>query len=243
MKKLSLFIICTLLLVIPTMNGWAADFENIPKLTARGEASIFKPSDQMELGLGVVTSAETSAVALNDNNQRMRQIAANLQALGLDESDYQTGRFTIRPIYQKPAKNSQEPDYSKIVRYEVVNVIHVKTTKIDLIDKIIETAVQAGANQIDQVSFNLVNPQAYRTEAIQAAARNAFEDASALANSVGVKIKRVLSLTLDNWQQYPAPMMLKNHEFGNAQDSAGTVFEPGKAEIHTTVNVVYEIES
>ena len=59
----------------------------------KGEASIFKPSDQMEVTLGVVTSGENSTVALNENNQRMHQIVNNLRALDLDETDYQTGHF------------------------------------------------------------------------------------------------------------------------------------------------------
>lgn len=242
MKKWQLFLI-SMSLSFFGMNAWAADFENIPKLIAKGEASIFKPSDNMEISLGIITSAEVSSIALNENNQRMHQVVANLQSIGLDESDYQTGRFTIRPIYQKPPKNSEEQDYTKISRYEVVNMVQVKTQKINLVDRIIDSAVQAGANQIDQVNFNLVNPQAYRAEAIQEAAKNAFEDASALAKSVGVKIKRVLSLSLDNWQHYPAPRLLaKSAEFSGSNGQSTDVFEPGRTEIHAVVNVIYEIE-
>src|SRR5262245_21925344 len=108
------------LLLIKTNSG-AAEFENTPKLSVKGEASIFKPADQMEVSLGVVTAAENSSQALNENNQRMRQIITNLQALGLDESDYRTGGFHIRPIYQKPQKNSDQDERGIISRYEVVN--------------------------------------------------------------------------------------------------------------------------
>lgn len=242
MKKRSLFFI-SMLLLMPTINGWA--FENVPSLSVKGEASIFKPSDQMEIALGVVTSAENSSVALNENNQRMHQIVANLQALGLDETDYQTGRFTIQPIYQKPPKDSQEDESAKISRYKVTNTIQIKTQKIDLADKIIGTAVQGGANQVDQVNFSLNNPQTYRNEAIQAAAKNALADASALANAVGVKLKRVVNLSLDHWQQFPGPMMLyKGAAPGNSQNQFADqdALEPGKAEIHATVNVTFEID-
>lgn len=236
MKKRFLLLI-NMLLLLPQLNGWAGEYENIPQLVVRGETSIFKPSDQMEVSLGVVTSAENSSIALNENNQRMHQIVANLQALGLDETDYQTGRFNIRPIYQKPPKDSLEDERTKIIRYEVANSIHVKTTKIALADKIISSAVQGGANEVNQVDFNLNNPQAYRVEAIQAAAKIALADASALADAVGVKLKRVLNLSLDHRNHYPQPMML----YKSAAEMSSDVLEPGKTEIHATVNVTFEI--
>jgi uncharacterized protein YggE len=227
------------LFLMPKMNNWAADFANTPKLIVRGETSIFKPSDQMEVALGVVTAAENSSQALNENNQRIHQIIENLQALGLNETDYQTGHFHIRPIYQKPAKDSQEDERSKIIRYEVVNAIQLKTQKIELADKIITAAVQGGANQIEQINFNLNNPQAYRIEAIQAAAKNALANANVLADAVGVKLKRVLNLSLDHWQQVPSPMMLRTEAESHHDQN---IFEPGKAEIHATVNLTFEIE-
>lgn len=147
-----------ILLFLPKANHLVAEFENTPKLVVRGEASVFKPADQMEVSLGVVTLAENSTQALNENNRRMHQVVANLQELGLDESDYQTGRFHIRPIYQKPPKDSEEEEHSVISRYEVTNSIQIKTQKIALADKILSAAVQGGANQVEQVNFNINNP-------------------------------------------------------------------------------------
>lgn len=244
MKKWFLLLSVGALLFIPKTNSWADDFSETPKIVVRGEASIFKPSDQMEVTLGVVTISESSSVALNENNQRMHQVVANLQALGLDDKDYQTGRFQIHPIYHKPPKGSKEEEHTKISRYEVVNAIQVKTAKINLADKIIGVAVEGGANQIDQVNFNLVNPQAYRAEAIQVAAKYALDDASALANAVGVKLKRVLSVSLEHWQQTPAPVMLFKRAEGESHQNhsiSQDVIESGRTEIHAIVNVTFEI--
>lgn len=231
----------SMLFLLPSMKGWA-EFENTPKLVVRGEASIFKPADQMEISLGVVTAAENSSEALNENNQRMRQILVNLQELGLEPSEYQTGRFQIRPIYRKPAKVSEEEERTVITHYEVINAIQVKTQKLALADRILSRAVQGGANQVEQVNFNLHNPQDYRAEAIELATKYAFADAAVLAHAAGVKIMRVLNLSLDHWQHVPRPLMLgkySSHAGGETQE----VLEPGQTEIHATVNVTIEIGS
>lgn len=240
MKKLSILLF-TFLCLAHLVNVQAAEFADTPKLVVRGEASIFKPADQLEIVLGVVTKAETSSIALNENNQRMHQVLENLHALGLPDSDYQSGRFVIHPIYQKNPKDSQEDPRTTITHYEVVNAIRVKTTKIDLAENIIATAVQGGANQIDQLNFNLSKPQMYRDEAIQAAAQNALSDANVLATAMGVQIKRILNISLDHWQQMPHPVMFnKRFESSNA-DAGSSVLESGQSEIHATINVTFEI--
>jgi uncharacterized protein YggE len=237
-----IFLLTGLLFLVSHANSWAnTEFRDVPKLLVRGEASIFQPADQMELSLGVVTEAPNASQAIKENNQRMRQVIVQLQALGLDEKEYQTGHFAVHPIYQNPPKDYQETEH-KIHHYEVVNSVKIKTTKFDLAEKLMSEAIQAGANQIDQVNFNLVNPQAYREGAIQAAAQNAIADANALAKAMGVKIKRILSLALDHWQQFPGPLMLNKRVDAGSFDAIGPeVFEPGQAEIHATVNVTFEI--
>jgi uncharacterized protein YggE len=239
MKK-RFFLFAVQFLLIEGMSG-AVGFENTPKMSVKGEASVFKPSDQMEVSLGVVTTAENSNQALNENNQHMRQVISNLKEIGLDESDYQTGRFHIRPIYQKPPKGSEEDEHAIISRYEVINSIKIKTQKVALADKILNSAVEGGANQIEQVNFNLINPQAYRSEAIKLATEHALADATALANAAGVRLVRVLDLSLDQWHHFPQPLMLAKRGDMLHREEGQQVMEPGLAEIHALVNVTMEI--
>lgn len=230
------------LFFLPMHHCLAEKFDNLPKLIVKGEASIFKPSDQMEVGLGVVTVAEDSSEALKANKIHIQQIIQNLQTLGLDELDYQTGRFHIRPIYKKTSKKQEDRDPAIITSYEVVNTIQVKTQKIDLADKILNAAVRGGANQIDQVNFNLNNPQAYREEAIKLAAQNALADANSLAAATNVKIMRILYLSLDHWQNLPGAHMLSKKFENEDAVQEQNLFEPGNVEIHATVNVTFEIQ-
>jgi uncharacterized protein YggE len=232
-----------LLFLLPHIGNWAADFENIPKLTVRGEASVFKPSDQMEVLLGVITQGKTASQASNENRQRMQQVIANLKAIGLDESDYQTGRFYVQPIYQKPQQGAPEDEHGKVSHYEVINGIQIKTKKIGLADKIIEAAVQGGANEIHSVHFSLNNPQSYQEEVIKVAAEYALADANALAIAAGVNLKRILNLTLENWRQFPNSVaMLNARSIAPAEkEFFSNIIEPGKAEIHAAVNITFEI--
>jgi uncharacterized protein YggE len=233
------------LLILSSQNGCYADeFDNLPKLLVKGEASIFKPADQMEVSLGVLTTGDNSSQAVESNNQKMRQVIANLKSLGLDETDYQTRGFQVKPVYQKPSKESEKSNQGKIDHYEAFNTIQIKTQKITLADQIISAAIQGGANHIPQVNFNLNNPQAYREGAIKLAAQNALSDANALAAATAVKLKRILNLSLDQWQSNPQPLMLKAKGGAAAlsQEERQSTMEPGQVEIHAVVNITMEIE-
>ena len=244
MKKWLWLMSLGLVILSPKKGCHADEFDNLPKLMVKGEASIFKPADQMEVNLGVLTTGEQSSQAVEVNNQKMRQVIANLKSLGLDETDYQTGDFHVKPVFQKPSKVTDESTQGKIDHYEAYNTIRIKTQKISLAEQIITAAIQGGANHIPQVNFNLNNPQAYRGEAIKLAAQHAMSDAQALASATDVKLKRILNLSLDQWQNFPRPMMLKaTGESFSTSAAAQATMEPGQTEIHAVVNLTIEIGS
>ena len=241
MKLRALIINVTMFLLFSASNCFADPSDQVPKLVVKGEASIFKPANQMEISLGVVTIGEDSSLALKENNQKIEQVVARLQELGLNDDHLQTGRFHIRPIYAKPPKDSDQTEHSKISHYEILNSIKVKTDRLDLADKILHEAVQGGANQIDQINFSLFNPQSYKGELIRLAAQNAISDASVLSEALGVRIIRVIHLSLDHWQNLPVPHLLSKGYASGGNGSGFNVIEPGNAEIHAVVNVTYEI--
>lgn len=245
MKKMTRFLFTFGVFILNVVQADSIPLADLPQLVVKGEASVFKPSNQMEASIGVVTSAENSSSALNENNQRIRQIQANFKSLGLSEEDYQTGSFRIRPLYQKSSKETDEKDPGKIVGYEAINSIKIKTEKIILADKIFRTAVDAGANKIDSVHFSLTNPQSYREEAIKLATQYALADASALSNAANVRLKRILHLSLDYWQQLSNERIFsKNLDLsaGNPFDlTSEDIIDPGMTEIRANVHATFEI--
>ncbi len=217
-----------------------AEFENIPHLVVKGEATVQKPADQFEVLLGVFTQGATSQEALNENNQKMNQVITNIKAVGLDESDFQTGRFRIQPVMRPLSKDAKNDKNRTISHYEVVNNIQVKTLKISLAEKILDAAVKGGANQVEKVNFSINNPQSYRDEAIMLATQYAQADAHSLATAAGVKLTRILFLSLDQWQHRPLNWTMAKMSAGGAED--GTPLESGNVEIQASVNLIYEIK-
>lgn len=235
---------CLLVLVIVgSQMSWAHDKNpEIPHMTVNGEATLFKPADQMELLVDVLTEGKEVKKAVEENNRMIGQTLTNLKKVGLTEGEYHTNRYQVNPVYQISEKDKQ--NHQMIDHYEVHHTIAIKTQKLDLKDAIIGAVVEGGANQITSLTFNNFNPQSYREEAIAQAAKNALSNAHALAIASKVKVVRLLSVAVEQLYDQSKSQMPR---MAMAKMSPGNAYEPsineGPVEIFATVSMVLEISS
>jgi uncharacterized protein YggE len=215
--------------------------EDVTKLTVRGEAEIEKPADQLRMSIGVQTNAVAAADALRENTQRMNEVIAALAKIGLEKSEYETGRFRIRPQYSERPRQPQPDWRPTIVGYQVVNALTVKTKKLDLAGATIEAANEAGANSIDVAGFQLSEPRMYRAEAIAAATRNALDDAAALAAAAGLRLVRIVAINLDHAGAETRELSFGAQARALAADGGPPPIAPGDVVVRAAVTVVYEI--
>jgi uncharacterized protein len=231
MKLLSIFIAA----IIPFVSLTATE-KDTPKLTLSASAAIWKPSDELQLKIGVITLNDTAEQALSENSDKMKSVIAALEAAGLDRDDYETNQFSINPTYTPCPQNPPQNWRASINGYEVTNLIAIHTKKLSMAGKIIDLANQTGANSITDIRFGLHCPRDYWNEALSAAGANALRDAQAIAAATGVRLVRVLSISLNNTQVRSPQINISSF----AKD-ASTPIVPGEVSIEATVTLVYEI--
>jgi uncharacterized protein YggE len=215
--------------------------DDLPKLTLRGEARLDKPADRLWLRVGVVTEDPAASAALEENSRRMEAVIKALKKAGLAEKEYETGRFSVRPVYSRRPRNAGPEWRPQITGYEVTNSLSVRTKKLERAGRLIEAANGAGANSID-INFDLADPRIHRDEAIATATANARSDAATLAEAAGVRLMRLLTINLDNagWRP-PTPKMARG--MAMAEAAAAPPIRPGEVTVSAAVTLVYEIES
>ncbi|MCK4872788.1 MAG: SIMPL domain-containing protein [Phycisphaerales bacterium] len=216
--------------------------EPVPMLTVTGQAELERPADQLQMSLAVITEDEEAKSAVSENSRTMRRVIEALERAGLEEDEYETGRFSIQPKYSRRPHNADRDWTAKIVGYRVENMLIIKTKKLELIGELIERGVQAGANNVGSINFGLADRRMHRGEAILEATTNARADADALAEAAGVKLVRVLSVNLDGAAAPPIPyrgekMMMATR--GGESDTPP--IQPGDVTVRAHVTIVYEI--
>jgi uncharacterized protein YggE len=252
MRHLNRFATASALAVVSWCTGPAAGqapergerrqpFDSIPKLTVRGQAELNKPADQLRLQVGVVTEAPQAESALGDNSRKMQSVVEALKKAGLGAGEYETGSFSLQPVYSQRPRSAEAEWQPKIVGYRVSNTLNVKTKKLDMAGKLIQAANDAGANSIDSISFDLADPRTHRAEAIAAAAANARSDAGALSQAADVKLVRILGISLDEAGYQPPIPLMQAGRMAMAETAMAPPIEPGEIVVRAGVTIVYEI--
>ena len=233
MSKL-LAIFGMVLLVGSTAHAQRSDHSRTPSITVNGDAVLSAAPDQAEIDIGVVTQARTAPEASKENADRLaRVLAAVKKQLGKDD-EVKTSGYSLTPNYRYPQGGKPE-----IVGYTATNVLRIKTANLDLVGKLIDTSMQAGANNVNRLVFTLRNELAAQLEALKMASAKAKAKAEATASSLGLKIVRIISV--NEGERVVQPVFRQGLTARAEAASAPTPIEPGTVEIRSTVSMTVEV--
>src|SRR6185312_933864 len=180
-------------LLFSTPSAWAQQERNRPRspaITVTGEALISAEPDQAQLDIGVVTQARTAPEASKENSERVTRVLSEVKKLLGKTDEVKTSGYSLTPAYRYPQGGKPE-----IVGYNVNNTVRIKTTNLDLVGRLIDSAMQAGANNVNRLMFTLKDEQGAQLEALRAASAKAKTKAEAIAASLGLKIVKIASIT------------------------------------------------
>ena len=155
---------------------------------ATGSATISVNPDQFQLAVGVVTQGTTAQDAGQQNATLTTTVLNALKGVLGTAGTIQTISYSISPRYSTTAAQT-----SVIVGYTASNTVEVTSTDLTLIGRLIDSANQAGANNVGNLSFGLQNPEPVKEQALGQAAKQAQAHATAIAAGLGAKIGAVIS--------------------------------------------------
>jgi uncharacterized protein YggE len=192
-------------------------------------------ADEATVTLGVQTQGTTASEAVGSNAELMAAVIDAIKTLGLTEEDMRTVSYNVYPVYSRE-------DYETIVGYNVVNMIAVEVTDMDLIGQVIDEAADNGANRIQGVSFGLsLEKQAeLQMQAYVVALRDAEGKALLIAGELKVTITSVLSVSENTYTPYQPYYDYRTSYAGEVAPSTQII--EGKLSVSVTVYVVYTFE-
>ena len=207
-------------------------------LFVTGSATTNIKTDKVTASLGVETTDKTTEKALLSNSYLMNKIINALKGSGIKENETSTSSFTINPNYNYSEYGSK----GDLIGFTVSNSIHITSSNIDLISQWIDTAVQTGANIVNEVYFS-VSPDKLdkiKNVLLKDAVANAKSKADIVAEAAGLKIAGIKSITIGELGMPPipgpVPVYSKSVSF---DETPSTPIIAGEQEISATVSIVY----
>jgi uncharacterized protein YggE len=201
--------------------------ENQPTVTVVGEGTASVDPDVAWLNIGVETSGPTASETAQENQSKMGQVMASLQALSIADQDIQTVAYDINPDY-----SSEQGQPSQVTGYRVSNTVRVTVRNLDQVGQVLDAVTQAGANNIYGITFGLQDQAAPQAEARAKAVAQAQARAEELAKLSGYQLGGLLSISEDVGGS-PAPL---------ANAASVVPIQPGQLELHSQVQVTYALQ-
>jgi uncharacterized protein YggE len=152
--------------------------------------SISVEAEVADITIGCLTYAETHNQAYAENLQKADKILKAILAFGVTKEDITTARVELSEISSED-EDSRTAKTPKPRRFKVHQGWTVRVAAGDA-QKVIDIAVQAGANGIEGVTWAVKDPGALEARARAAALVKAKAVAAELANDVGAKLGNAL---------------------------------------------------
>jgi uncharacterized protein YggE len=222
------------LLALPASAQQDRPRVRVPSITVTGEATISAEPNQAQIDIGVVTQARTAPEASKENAERLTRVLAEVKKLLGKDDEVKTSGYALTPTYRYPQGGKPE-----IVGYNASNTVRIKTTNLEIVGRLIDSAMQAGANNVNRLMFTLKDEQGAQLEALRAASAKAKTKAEAIAASLGLKIVKVASVT--EGERAIQPIFRQALAARAEAAPTPTPVEPGTVEIRSTVSMTVEV--
>jgi hypothetical protein len=239
-----LLIALVALLVVQKAHDLETTFANAKPantIAVSGEGKVEATPDLATVDVGVLSQGTTAAEVTTQNNTKVDQLIAFLKQQGVAAADISTSNFSLSP----------QQDYSKgtpvITGYQGQQSLTVKVHGVDksqsVLNSILGGAANNGANEIDNVSLSVENPDALQQQAQTIAIANAKTKAQALAQAAGLSLGKVVNVSEQNTEvPGPVPFALNSLAMSAGSAPVAPSIQTGSQEIDETMTVTFEVK-
>lgn len=216
---------------VSSVETWVRDSG---ELEVRRQAIRKVTPDTVSINVGVRAENADEKIASEEANSIINQVTAAIRALGVEENQIATSGFSIRRDYSSSSRLVPN-------KYVASNSLRVTVQDFALINQILDTALELGANDIGNISFSYSKENEVYHEALADAIVAAKGKAQAMAKTAGVELYTLMALREGGGA---APMYYNAMEMSAVAGGAGmgTEIMAGEIEISATVTMVYQIK-
>jgi uncharacterized protein len=193
-------------------------------ITVTGNGVVSAIPTQAQFTFGVTTQGTTAEDALTANAAEMRKVIDALETAGIPSSQIQTSSVSVSP--------DTSSDGRTIVGYEVSNSVTATIGSISRAGKIVDTAVSAGANQVDGPNLTIADQTTLYQKALTAAVTDARAKAQVLAAASGLTLGAAQSVE-EQTSSSPVPVGAE------LSVAPSTPIEAGTQQVTASVTVVF----
>ena len=221
----------------PLGNDVVNNQQNTISATGKGTVEVFP--DEAVVYLVVDTLKSTAEESKDENARISSDVLDSLRILGIAEQDIETLNYNIYPEYDW-GEGKQT-----LKGYRTSNTLKVSTTDFALLGQIIDSGINAGVTQLQNIQFELSDEKEAETKklALEKASKDAREKAEATAKGLGVSLGKIVTVSTSDYSYQPY-LFSRGGDIMLAAESvkAAPEINPQELENQAIVTVTFEID-
>lgn len=209
--------------------------DQVRTISVSGVGRVKAEPDIATVTVGVTKQGEDAEEASQKAATAMDAVIAALLDLGIDEKDIQTTSLNLNPTYD------WDDNPPNIVGWDASNMVTITVRDIESVGDVVDAATEAGATNVNSISFSVEDPTDAEAQARTEAVNDAKAKADQLAEAADVTITAVQSIS-ESGGQAPPPVYFEREEAAFDSAGASTPVLPGQVELSISVFIEYVIE-
>ena len=205
-------------------------------ITVTSTASVGTAPDEAVVTLGIRSENAESQTAYDENGTRSDAVVAALKDAGVAAGDIETSDVTLDRV----TKQRNTPQETTV--YVASTELTVTVKHLDDVSDVISAAVNAGADSVRGLRFQVGDETAAREDALTSAVKGARRKADAMAAAAGATVSGVVQVKEEgsNARPYYYRGDLQATSFAVA-DTAPYIAPPQTVSTQVTVTVIWSI--
>lgn len=172
-------------------NGNAATARG-RELLVVGRGSVAAKPDMVHIRFGVSKrdkSAKNAAKELQDTISKVLSAVRELEAV--HERDLRTTRLSL---HEEQPRGSQGKEEKGEREYLAQSQVELRLKDVDALALVLDTASEAGANEVGSIDFDLQRPEPLQKQARALAIKDAKQQAQTMAANAGLSLGRIMTI-------------------------------------------------
>ncbi len=202
-------------------------------ITVGGSGQAAGAPDVAYLQLGLDISREDLGEAVREADAGLSAITAALTELGIAPEDIQTVNFSVWTEEGPYGPDGRPAEGAR--RYRVNNILRIVVRDTNLVSRVIDAGIAAGANTVQGLSFGIDDTAALESEARLLAIADAGQRAEELAAAVGASLGEAIVVSEGAAGGFPMPYAEAAVGFG------GGGIQEGQLNVSVQVQVTYTL--
>jgi uncharacterized protein len=205
-------------------------------VTVSGSGEVAAEPDLAHVTLGVEARKPTMAEARAAVATTVDRVLALTRDLRIDPKLVNATRVQVQPEYSWNEKDRKRV----LLGYIVSRQVQVELRDLEQLGPLLERAVDAGVNQVNDPVLDSSRRKAVEREAMAKAVEDARLNAETLARAAGARLGPVRALNGSS-SAPPMPMYRRGAVMADAAMAPEATYQPGDMKFSATVNAEYDL--